>query len=747
MSWIIAVLVTSLLFVLPGTTYPGEGKNLIDKEIQRRLAMGDKPNRLIEQKSPYLLQHAFNPVDWLPWGEEAFAKAAAEDKPVFLSIGYSTCHWCHVMAHESFENPEVAALLNKWFISIKVDREERPDIDQMYMAATQALSGSGGWPMSVFLLPDGSPFYAGTYFPPTSSQYRPGFSELLTALHEAWQQRRGDLEQAAQRLVAALKVENKGTGDVLKADIIKRGFWLFAQDNDPTYGGFGQAPKFPRPAVLRFLFDYYHTTGEDKAKDMALHTLQKMASGGIYDHLGGGFHRYSVDKSWFVPHFEKMLYDQSQLANVYLDAFVITGDTRYSQIARQIFDYLLRDMHDSGGGFYSAEDADSDDPYAPGEHGEGAYYLWTEEDIITRLGNDDAALFTYSYGVKSGGNVAQDPLQEFTDRNILHRAHSSDETADFFKIDSTAVERRLADSRTILFGARSARKRPHLDDKIITGWNGLLIGALARGSRLLQDPVLLEHAKQAATFIKNHLYEEDSQTLHRRYRAGESGLTGQLDDYTSLVAGLIDLYQASQEPQWLKWALVLTKRQIDLFWNEKGGFFYDSVADKSVTVRMRSMYDGAEPAANSIAASNLIRLGQIRNQKEWQEMAKRLIESFGTTIDKYPQALPLMLSAWQTLNSKPMQAVIAGTRGAQDTAALIRVADRYLPPHSQFLLADGDENQRFLSEQLPFMENVSTLGDQATAYVCVDFTCSLPVTSPQSLKQLLTEQKKSNEPE
>jgi uncharacterized protein YyaL (SSP411 family) len=743
MSWIIAVLVTSLFFVFPGTIYSGGGDNLIDKEIQRRLAMGDKPNRLIEQKSPYLLQHAFNPVDWLPWGEEAFAKAAAEDKPIFLSIGYSTCHWCHVMAHESFENPDVAALLNKWFVSIKVDREERPDIDQMYKAATQAISGSGGWPMSVFLLPDGSPFYAGTYFPPTSSQHRPGFSELLTALHQAWQQRRGDLTQSAQELVAALKIENKESHAVISPDIIKRSFWLFAQDNDPTYGGFSQAPKFPRPAVLSFLFDYYHATGEEKPKEIALHTLQKMAAGGIYDHLGGGFHRYSVDKRWFVPHFEKMLYDQSQLANIYLDAFLITGEKRYSQITREIFDYLLRDMRDPRGGFYSAEDADSDNPYAPGEHGEGAYYLWTEEDINTRLDHDEAALFIYSYGVQSEGNVSQDPLQEFTGRNILYRAHNPDETAAHFKIDRKTVDQSLARSKEILFRARSDRKKPHLDDKIITGWNGVLIGALARGSRVLQDPALLEQSKQAATFIKNHLYDENSQTLNRRYRAGESGLTGQLDDYASLVAGLIDLYQASQEPGWLRWAIDLTKRQIDLFWYEKGGFFYDSVADPSVTVRMRSMYDGAEPAANSIAASNLIRLGQIRDQKEWQEMAKRLIESFGNTINKYPQALPLMLSAWQSLNSKPMQVVIAGTRDDEETASLIRVADKYLPPHSLFFLADGEDNQHFLSEKLPFMEGISKIENQATAYVCVNYTCSLPVTSPQDLQKLLTEQKSS----
>jgi len=704
--------------------------------------MGDTPNRLIKEKSPYLLQHAYNPVDWWPWGEEAFARAAAEDKPIFLSIGYSTCHWCHVMAHESFEDPDVAALLNSWFVSIKVDREERPDIDQMYMAATQAMSNSGGWPMSVFLLPDGSPFYGGTYFPPSSSRHRPGFSELLTALNQAWQQNRDELKESAQKLVAALKAESNKAHAVLKPDIVKRGFWLFAQDNDPTHGGFSQAPKFPRPAVLSFLLHYYRLSGENKAKEMVLHTLDQMASGGICDHLGGGFHRYSVDQRWFVPHFEKMLYDQSQLAHVYLDAFAVTGQKRYGQTARELFEYLIRDMRDGDGGFYSAEDADSDDPYAPGNHGEGAYYLWTEDEIVSRLGQDGAELFMHSYGVLPEGNVAQDPLQEFTGKNILFRANSSEQTAEQFQQKRTAVEQSLADSRSTLLQARNVRKRPHLDDKIITGWNGLLIGALARGSRLLSDPALLEQAEQAATFIKNHLYSEQDQTVLRRYRAGESGLAGQLDDYASLSSGLIDLHQVSHEPRWLKWAIALTKRQIDLFWDDGGGFFYDSVADQQISVRMRAMYDGAEPAANSTAALNLIRLGQLRNEKSWQEMARRLIESFGTRINRYPQALPLMLSAWQILNSKPTQIVIAGQKEKADTAALLQVSDTYLGPYSVLFLADGEANQRFLEQRLPFMKDVSRLHDQATAYVCVDYSCSLPVSSPQELESLLRNQKK-----
>ena len=730
-----------LALVFPMEAFSVGGGNRIQTEVQRRLAMGEKPNRLIEEKSPYLLQHAFNPVDWLPWGDEAFAKAQAENKPIFLSIGYSTCHWCHVMAHESFESPEVAALLNKWYVSIKVDREERPDIDQMYMAATQAMSGSGGWPMSVFLLPDGSPFFAGTYFPPTSMQNRPGFSDLLRTIHDAWQQRKGDLQQSAQKLVATLKAQNSGASSTIKPGILKQCFWLFAQDHDPTDGGFGKAPKFPRPAVLTFLFNYYHATGEDKPKDMVLHTLQKMAAGGMYDHLGGGFHRYSVDKRWFVPHFEKMLYDQSQLAQIYLDAFLVTDEDHYAGIAREIFNYLLRDMLDAGGGFYSAEDADSDDPYSSGGHGEGAFYLWTQEDINKRLDKGAAALFCYFYGVKPGGNVSEDPMQEFTERNILYRAHSLEEASKHFQRDAEDIEQSLELSKNLLFQARSTRKRPHLDDKIITAWNGLLIGALARGSIVLQDQSLLEHSIKAATFIHENLYDQKNQTLYRRFRAGESGLAGQLDDYVALVSGLIELYQASQDPRWLKWAVSLTHRQIDLFWYENGGFFYDSVADQRVMIRMRSMYDGAEPAANSLAAVNLVRLSQIRARQNWQDMAKLLIESFGETINNYPQALPLMLSAWQQLHAKGLQIVIAGDKGAEDTESLLKVAGRHFGPDTLLLLADGKENQRYLAEKLPFIETAGKVGNQATAYICVDFTCRLPVTSAQEMERLLIELK------
>ena len=742
MHWMIVTgLAITLLPIMVVSAYPGDRKNRIHQQVRKRLASGEKPNRLIDEQSPYLLQHAFNPVEWYPWGEEAFAKAKKEDKPIFLSIGYSTCHWCHVMAHESFENPAIAAVLNKWFVSIKVDREERPDIDQMYMAATQALTGSGGWPMSVFLLPDTSPFYAGTYFPPISVSNRPGFKDLLTTIHKVWQEQRSEIQETAVRMIAALDKSNTAGTAAIKGDVFERGFRMLEQSYDPREGGFGQAPKFPRPVVLSFLFSHYLTTGEVKARDMALFTLRKMAEGGMNDQLGGGFHRYSVDSNWFVPHFEKMLYDQPQLANSYLDAFQITGDEQYAQTAKEIFVYLLRDMRDPAGGFYSAEDADSDNPYSPGQHGEGAFYLWTKEDIVKKLGTRAAEIFNAGFGVKDSGNVQQDPMAEFTGRNILYRALNDEAIAEDLQEEKEQIIKSLAASKKLLFEAREQRRRPHLDDKVIAAWNGMVIGTMARGSRILQDPQLLTAAIKTATFIKEHLYDETNNNLLRRYRKEESGLTGQLTDYTNLAGGLLELYQASHNPQWLSWSLHLTERQIELFWNEKEGFFFDSAADPSIKIRMRASSDGAEPAGNSVAAHNLLRLGQLRNNPKWQQMAHRLIESFSEVMNSYPPALPLMLTAWQYINAKPYQMVIAGKRGAEDTRALLRIVDGTFSGLRSILLADGAENQAYLAEKLPFLESVAPLEGKATAYVCADFTCKMPITDPVALQLLLEKNK------
>lgn len=742
MFWIIVVsLIVSMFPLMVFSASSKNNTNLIETQIQKRLAAGEKANRLIDEQSPYLLQHAFNPVAWYPWGEEALAKARAEDKPIFLSIGYSTCHWCHVMAHESFENPEIANLLNKWFISIKVDREERPDIDQMYMAATQAMTGSGGWPMSVFLLPDGSPFYAGTYFPPTTVSNRPGFTDVLTTIHKAWMEKRDDLQDSASRMVTALKSSGGTTPSVIKNDIYDVSLDILEKSYDPGEGGFGQAPKFPRPVIFSFLFAHYSVTGDYTAKHMALHTLRKMATGGMYDQLGGGFHRYSVDGKWFVPHFEKMLYDQAQLVNSYLDAFQISKEDIFAETAREIFTYLLRDMQDPAGGFYSAEDADSDNPYNPGQHSEGAFYLWTKEDIVTKLGTEAADIFAAKYGIQDGGNVEQDPMQEFSGRNILYQAETNEKVAEHFELTTKQIIESLAASKELLFKVRAQRQRPHLDDKVITAWNGMMIGALARGSRILQDPQLGAAAEQAANFLKNHLYNSTTNTLQRRYRNKEAGAAGQLTDYAYLVDGLLELYQTSHNPGWLKWSTELTERQIELFWNENDNFFFDSVADPSIKVRMKSDYDGAEPTGNSVAVNNLLRLGMLQNRPQWLQMAARLVESFSGSINRYPPALPLMLNAWRNINSKPTQVVIAGSREKEDTKSLLRVVDTTYDRGRFVLLADGAENQVYLAKNLPFMETVGPLEGRATAYVCSDFTCKMPVTDPQALQDQLEEQK------
>ena len=743
MHWIILIALIAGMFPLMVISATSENStNLIETQVQKRVAAGEKSNRLIDEQSPYLLQHAFNPVAWYPWGEEALAKARTEDKPIFLSIGYSTCHWCHVMAHESFENPEIAALLNKWFISIKVDREERPDIDQMYMAATQAMTGSGGWPMSVFILPDGSPFYAGTYFPPTSVSGRPGFNDVLTSIHKAWTDKRDDLQESANKMVTALKTAGGAAPSTIHDDIYHRGIDILEKSFDAYEGGFGQAPKFPRPVIFSFLFTHYTATGDYTAKHMALHTLKKMSAGGMYDQLGGGFHRYSVDDKWFVPHFEKMLYDQAQLANSYLDAFQVSSDEIFAETARELFSYLLRDMKDLEGGFYSAEDADSDNPYNPGHHSEGAFYLWTKDDIINNLGPEVAEIFAAKYGIKDEGNVERDPMQEFSGRNILYKAQTNEEVAEHFQLTTEQVTKSLATSKEILFNARSQRQRPHLDDKIITAWNGMMIGALARGSRILQDPQLEVAAEQAAQFLKNNLYNHTTNTLQRRYRNNKAGAAGQLADYAYLVDGLLELYQTSHNPRWLKWSVELTTKQIELFWNETESYFFDSVADPSIKVRMRSDYDGAEPTGNSVAVHNLLRLGMLQNKPQWSQMAERLVESFSGSINRFPPALPLILNAWRNINNKPTQVVIAGSRGKNDTEALLRIVETTFDRARLVLLADGAENHAYLAQSLPFMETVTPLNGKASAYVCSDFTCKMPVTDPKALQLQLEEKTK-----
>jgi uncharacterized protein YyaL (SSP411 family) len=724
------------LFLLILLAFPGQGTGQSGGTAMSKkseVSGTAQANHLVNEKSPYLLQHAYNPVDWYPWGEEALAKAVLEEKPIFLSIGYSTCHWCHVMAHESFENPEIAAFLNKYFISIKVDREERPDLDQIYMAATQAMTGSGGWPMSLFLFPDTRPFYAGTYFPPHASYGRPGFMEILEAIKTAWLTDRVSLSLSAEQITSQLRKE-RGESVGLQRSWLDKGFSQIEESYEPKYGGFAQAPKFPRPVTLDFLLRYYRATGEKSARDMALHTLEQMAGGGIYDQIGGGFHRYSVDAQWRIPHFEKMLYDQSQLVFSYLSAYQLTGSSLYSQTVRHTLDYVLREMQAPEGGFYSAEDADSVNPYDTSEHSEGAFYLWTAEEINALLPAAQASLFRARYGVENDGNALHDPQQEFTGRNILYQKQDLAELSRMAGMSEEEAMKLLDDARQRLLTQREKRTAPHLDDKVITAWNGLMISAFARAAMILEDERYLQAANHAADFLLKELFVDGK--LIRRWREGEARYDAGLDDYSFLAQGLLDLYGASHELARLQTAEKLTEQMISTFADPKGGFF-DTAEDSQLLARMKEAYDGAEPSGNSVAVMNLLRLSELTGRTEWGVRARKGIESFGKTLEAYAPAMPMMLSAVDLQLDKPRQIVIAGARGADDTRELLReVHGRYLP-NTSVTLADGEENQEYLAQRLPFLATVDRMDGKATAYVCEDFSCKMPVNTREGLARIL----------
>jgi hypothetical protein len=707
--------------------------------IDRQLAQGKTPNRLIHEKSPYLLQHAFNPVAWFPWGDEAFALAAKENKPIFLSIGYSTCHWCHVMAHESFENPETARLLNEYFVCIKVDREERPDLDQLYMAAVQALTGRGGWPMSVFLTPDLQPFYGGTYFPPEGHHGLPGFAEVLEAVHEAWHNQPEKILESAAKITGHLREKATDSGEAtIDPEIFAKAFRQIGAEYDPAFGGFGRAPKFPRPVLFNFLLRHAARTGEPQALNMTYVTLRKMAAGGMYDHLGGGFHRYSVDGQWRVPHFEKMLYDQGQLAAAYLEAFQAGQDPFYANVAQDILDYVLRDLTSPEGGFYSAEDADSVQAGNPEVHGEGLFYLWTKEEMVSLLGREHGEIFSFHYGVLEAGNALDDPQQEFVGKNILYVAHPLGETAERFRLPEEELSRLLERSRQKLQAAREQRPRPHLDDKIITSWNGHMISALARAAQVLGEKRYLAAAERAAGFIRDKLYDPASGLLLRRYRDGEAGLDGQLDDYAFLVNSLLDLYEASFDIAWLQWAMALTEKQIALFADEElGGFFETSGADQSVLVRLKADYDGAEPTGNSVSALNLLRLAWITGKEEWLKRGGATIEAFGNRLNEYPPILPQMLVAHDFKGSKPRQIVVAGKLGRPDTEIMLAMIRKRFLPGKIVLLADGGPGQEFLEKYQPMLAELPAQENKTTVYLCENFSCQLPTSDLAELAKRL----------
>jgi uncharacterized protein YyaL (SSP411 family) len=683
----------------------------VREEIESTVA-----NHLISEKSPYLQQHAHNPVDWYPWGETAFAKARAEDKPIFLSVGYSTCHWCHVMERESFESNELAAILNQWFVPVKVDREERPDVDRIYMTFVQASTGGGGWPMSVFLTPELKPFFGGTYFPPDNRYGRPGFGAILQRIAEAWKNERGRIVESSGDVVAQL-ARYVGTGPssgMPDQTALDSAFQHFRRMYDSAHGGFGNAPKFPRPVVFNFLLRYsarpQDADTKEDALEMTLQTLRAMANGGMHDQLGGGFHRYSVDERWFVPHFEKMLYDQAQLAVSYLEAFQITHDPFFARIARSTLDYVLRDMTDPSGGFYSAEDADSViDPANPREKGEGAFYIWSAAEL--KQFPQVASL----YGVEENGNVPDDPHGEFTGKNILYLRKALDD----------ATDAQLQPAKTALLEIRGKRVRPYLDDKILTAWNGLMISAFAKGAQVLDEPRYLEAAQRAVGFILTRMFDATARVLQRRYRDGDAAIAGFLDDYAFFIGALLDLYEADFDARHIETAIQLTSKMRELFEDPiDGGFFSTAAGDSNLVLRMKDDYDGAEPSGNAVALLDLLRLAHFTDGAEYREAAERTLRALGSKITQQAVAVPQMLVGLDYYLAQRREVVLAGESGE----LLRHVRARFLP-HTITLRAGA-----------PFFPGAASMHEKdgkPTAYVCQDYTCQLPTNELSKLDELL----------
>jgi uncharacterized protein YyaL (SSP411 family) len=671
------------------------------------------PNRLARESSPYLRQHADNPVDWYPWGPEALECAVREDRPILLSVGYSSCHWCHVMEHESFEDPAVADLMNRLFVNVKVDREERPDIDQVYMKAVQAMTGQGGWPMTVFLTPMGTPFFGGTYFPPAPRPGMPSFAHVLTSVHDAWTNRRDDVEAGGARLLELLKRTSTGAAG-LEANpaLIETAVRTLASRYDPRYGGFGGAPKFPQPVTLELLMRHHVRTGERAALDMVVHTLRSMATGGLRDHLAGGFHRYSVDERWLVPHFEKMLYDNALLAAAFFDAWRLTGADDLAEVVEETLDYLLTDLRDSKGGFHAARDADSE-----GE--EGLFYVWTPAEVDEVLGPDEAPLFRRVYDVSDAGN--------FEGHSILHLPHPIDAVADAEGIAPADLRARLARSREALLRRRSQREHPFRDEKVIVSWNGLAIRTLAEAGVAFGRTDWVEAAVAAASFIQSTMRRDGR--LRRSWIDGQASGPAFLEDHASLGNALLSLHAATLDPAWLDGALAECDTILEYFWDPDVGTVFDTPADgERLVVRARDAMDNATPSGVSLAAELLARAGHLTGDSRWGDAARAIVDREAESLERFGPAFGRLLSVLDRLNADPVEIVIAG--GEDDaTHALLRAA------HGVFLrgaVVTGLQDDG-PSPDMPLLRGRGRVDGQAAAWVCRSFACRLPVTEPGAL--------------
>ena len=685
---------------------------------------GRKPNRLALEKSPYLLQHAHNPVDWYPWGIEAFEKAKKEDKPIFLSSGYSTCHWCHVMEKESYEDEEVAKLMNEVFVSIKIDREERPDIDGIYMKICQAMTGSGGWPLNMIMTPDKKPFFAATYLPKKSKFGRQGMMEIIPQIRDIWKMNKGRAEALAAEVILSLKDEQKA-GEELKEDVLNVAYEQLLGAFDEQYGGFGGAPKFPTPHNLMFLLRYWKRTGDIMALRMVERTLSSLSMGGIYDHVGSGFHRYSTDAGWLVPHFEKMLYDQALLAMAYTEAYQATGNDEFKRIASEIFAYVLRDMTSPEGGFYSGEDADS-------EGVEGKFYVWTEKEIDQVLGKD-SELMKKVFGIEKLGNFSD--VGNGTRSNILHLQKTLPELEEYLQLPAQEIQRKIDDAKQKLFTFREKRIHPGKDDKILADWDGLMIAALAKGAQAFDDPAYADAACMAADFILLRMRGKDGRLFHR-YREGEPAVMAFLDDHAFFAWGLIELYEATFKVSYLKAALEITDIMIEHFWDkEKHGLFFTADDAEELIFRKKEIYDGAVPSGNSVAMLDLLRLGRMTANTEFEEKAAQLGRSFSGTIWQVPMVYTQMLVALDFALTPTSEVVIAGDAGAEDTKAMLAALRREFIPGKVVILRTVEDPE--IIGIAEYARNLTSIEGRATAYVCRNYSCRLPMTDAKKMLEIL----------
>jgi len=699
---------------------------------------GNTQNHLKDEKSPYLLQHVDNPVDWYPWGDEAFNKARNEDKPIFLSIGYSTCHWCHVMARESFQDPEIGDLLNQVFVPVKVDREERPDIDSVYMTVCQMITGSGGWPLTIIMTPDLKPFFAGTYFPKDTGPRGTGLKDLILNVKDLWDNKRDDLIKSAEELTQSLQQISQGpqsqsspeaygfsqeSGD----ELLKQAYQSLSDNFDEKYTGFGNNQKFPTPHHLLFLLRYWKHTGEDAALTMVERTLDTMRKGGIYDHVGFGFHRYTVDRQWVVPHFEKMLYDQALLVIAYTEAFQATGKIRYRETAEEVLEYILRDMRSPEGGFYSAEDADSE-----GE--EGKFYLWTRDEIIDLLGSDEGELFSEIYSVLEDGNFKDEATRTKNGRNILHRTQTWDELSKKLGMSPEELWWKAETARETLFQARKSRIHPHKDDKILTDWNGLVIVALSMAGKLFAREDYLMAASQAVNFIMNKLHHMGR--LKHRWRDGEAAVDGNLDDYAYLVWGLLELYQATFQSEYLKTALKLNQTLLENFWDsDNGGFYFTPDFTQKILVRQKEAYDTALPSGNSVEMMNLEKLYLITEDNKINETSHGLDSYFSPLIAQSPVAFTMFLSAITLKVGPAFQVVIIGEKDSTDTQELLKAIQKEYLPNVVLILKSSDD--ALINQIIGSLEHKTMVNGQSTAYVCGNGACHTPVSNSGDLMNLL----------